>query len=171
MISQPPKNSIIPGSSIAMGICEDDVTVKNKTVILSNFKLVDGALISVKFTSTSTASESVPSTITLNVNNTGAKSLYVYTEVNNPYVVKNPSPARGINSNAAAILRNRYIGLFYYDGFSWMMLNYNNGNTIDWLTSSSVSDALSANQGRILKGYIDDINTKLDGVETLLSNI
>lgn len=42
---------------------------------------------------------------------------------------------------------------------------------VDNLTSNSTTSSLSANQGRILKGYIDDINTKLDGVETLLAEI
>lgn len=42
---------------------------------------------------------------------------------------------------------------------------------VDDLNSTSASKPLSANQGRILKEYIDDINTSLDGVESLLSEI
>lgn len=34
-------------------------------------------------------------------------------------------------------------------------------NVIDNLTSESITDALSANQGRVLKGFIDDLATKI----------
>ena len=41
----------------------------------------------------------------------------------------------------------------------------------DNLTSTDTDKSLSANQGKVLKGYIDDINSQLSGLENLLKGI
>ena len=53
------------------GICSTSAAIAAKTVTITGFTLVTGAIIHVKFTYANTAS-----TVTLNVNNTGAKSIY-----------------------------------------------------------------------------------------------
>lgn len=42
---------------------------------------------------------------------------------------------------------------------------------IDNLTTASASAALSANQGVVLKGFIDDINITLGNINTIIDDI
>lgn len=42
---------------------------------------------------------------------------------------------------------------------------------IDNLNSNSSEDALSANQGKILKGYVDDLDNRVTDLENNPSNI
>lgn len=60
-----------------------------------------------------------------------------------------------------------YIAIKSYERSSenWVPIT-NSIDVLDILTSSSPSDALSANQGRILKGLIDLLSAAVDDVET-----
>lgn len=73
------------------------------------------------------------------------------------------------------IYNNMYyhnIGLnsvMYYNGGTW--IKGNNLNIIDDLNSTVPGDVLDANQGRILKGLIDNITTMLNSDETSLDTL
>lgn len=93
--------------SISIGECETDGTVSEKVVTISsndNWELVVGSIIAVKFTNTNTASN-----VTLNVNNTGAKSIWY----NNAVFTS--------NSNIVNGAANRFT-LYMYDGTYWVWL-------------------------------------------------
>ena len=150
-------------TNIAYGTCSTAAATAAKVVSISGntkWALTAGSIIAVKFTNTNTASNP-----TLNVNGTGAKSI-VY-----------DSTAIASSNLSFAGYANRCI-LYLYDGTNYVFIGWSvDTDTNTWrsiqdnLTSTSTSASLSANQGRILKGYIDEINAQLDGVETLLSEI
>ena len=180
MIIQPPKKSTVASttndglmssadkiklnnSNMAYGTCSTAAATAAKVVSISGntkWALTAGSIIAVKFTNTNTASNP-----TLNVNGTGAKSI-VY-----------DSTVIASSNLSFAGYANRCI-LYLYDGTNYVFIGWSvDTDTNTWrgiqdnLTSTSTSASLSANQGRILKGYIDEINAQLDGVETLLSEI
>lgn len=59
--------------------------------------------------------------------------------------------------------------VLYYNGGTW--IKGNNLNIVDDLESTVPGDALDANQGRILKGLIDNITTILNSNETNLDTL
>ena len=64
--------------------------------------------------------------------------------------------------------------VMYYNGGTWIKgnnLNGNNLNIVDDLNSTVPGSALDANQGRILKGLIDNITTILNSDESNLDTI
>lgn len=182
------------------GTCSTTGSTSAKVVTCEGFSLYTGAMITVKFSYANTASS-----MTMNVNGTGAKTVYF------PGTTSMSTTATGhIQANGCY--------LFVYDGTYWRFcgssnrLNYgltlslngssstfngssavskswyapttagtagqvlkSNGsgaptwgdadtvNVINNLTSTSSSDALSANQGNVLANYIADIldNTRL----------
>lgn len=82
------------------GTCATAAATAAKTVTLSGFSLVTGAVVAVKFTYANTAASP-----TLNVNGTGAKSIAVY-----------GSTAAGSGAWSAG-----EVVLFVYDGTRWVM--------------------------------------------------
>lgn len=119
----------------------------NKVIALDNFVLSTGTTIVIKFTDTGT-SDPASGDITLNINNTGAKSIgYICNGVG----VK-------ITSNMGWMFCNGRVHSFRYNGISWECLNYNRDT---WrgiqnnLTSDSTTDSLSAAQGKALKALVD----------------
>ena len=93
---------------IAIGTCSTAADTATKVVTITvpeNWTLRTGAMISVKFTNTNTASSPK-----LNVNNTGAKSIYynnaVYT-----------------SASSYAGYANRYI-TYQYDGTNWVFISW-----------------------------------------------
>ena len=107
---------------ICYGTCGTAAATTAKVATVSNFPgFVTGAHIQVKFTYSNTASSP-----TLNVNSSGAKSIYRYgTTV--------PSTAASTSWNAGAVLN------FTYDGSAWVMN--------DWLNVNSTYTNASLGQG------------------------
>lgn len=83
------------------GACSTAAATKAKTVTLSGFVLVTGAIVGVKFSYDNTAAAP-----TLNVNSTGAKSIYYKGE-----------------AIAAGLLKASYVYLFQYNGTQYELLN------------------------------------------------
>ncbi len=94
-------------TNIAYGTCSTDAATAAKVVTISgntNWKLAVGSIIVVKFTNTSTATN-----VTLNVNNTGAKSIWYNTGV----FASNSSIVNGAAGRFTA---------YMYDGTYWVWL-------------------------------------------------
>ena len=87
--------------------CSTDAATAAKTVALSGFKLVTGAVVFVRFTVTNSAANP-----TLNVNNTGAKAIQY----------------RNANISAGYLAANRTYA-FVYDGSSWEFIGDINTDT------------------------------------------
>ena len=107
----------IKDSAITFCTCPTGASVAEKVVNPQNnpnFQLRQGAIIGVKFSNTNTASN-----VTINVNNTGAKSIWY----NNAVYA---STASGITG-----YKNR-ISYFMYDGTYWCLIHngINNSNRI-----------------------------------------
>lgn len=83
------------------GACSTAAATKAKAVPLSGFTLVTGAIVGVKFSYDNTATAP-----TLNVNSTGAKSIYYKGE-----------------AAAAGLLKVGYVYLFQYNGAQYELLN------------------------------------------------
>lgn len=140
----------LDSSNIAFGICSTAANVAAKVITIdgnSNWKLGKGSIIIIKFSTTNTAANP-----TFNVNGSGAKSIRYYNSI---ITTENLSYAG---------LGNAY-KMYIYDGSEYVYLgrSFESWRGIqDNLTSSSKSDSLSANQGKILKTEIDKINEKLN---------
>lgn len=95
---------------LSYGICETEKSSVSKVVILSGFALKKGAHISVRFSDTST---NLPSSgnISLNVNNTGSKTIYI-SESNDICDYK-----------YASYFGNNKVYQFVYDGSNWIWNN------------------------------------------------
>ena len=77
------KTITLPESMVHYGTCSEASNVAAKTVSASGYSLDTGSRILVKFTNTNTASNP-----TLNVNSTGAKSIYVNGSSVEPYRIQ-----------------------------------------------------------------------------------
>ena len=131
------------------GTCATAAATTAKVVDCADFSLATGATVLVKFTYANTASSP-----TLNVNSTGAKSIYY----------------RG----AALASSLYYWGAgdtveFYYNGTQWDLLNVSNTNTT--YSSLSASDATTgtATTGRLITAKVlhDKITEMLPSVPTI----
>lgn len=139
-----------------IGSCSTAAGTAAKVISVENgFKLLKGVRIGVKFTATNTASN-----VTLNINNTGAKSIYynntVYTGT----------------SNMICGYANRYV-FYVYDGTNWVWDGYSNHDNTSYsamsteelttgtATNSRVvrSDYLKAGIKSIVEGYGYTTNT------------
>ena len=95
------------------GTCESNASEKDKVVTLSDYdELMTGTMIQVKFTNTNTAVGTVDDPITLNVNGTGAKTVYKHGNVQ-------PGATEVTSWKANSIVS------FVYDGANWMMIDVN----------------------------------------------
>lgn len=139
-----------------IGSCSTAAGTAAKVIsVESGFKLLKGVRIGVKFTASNTASN-----VTLNVNSTGAKSIYynnaVYTG----------------NSNMICGYANRYV-FYVYDGTNWVWDGYGNHDNTSYSAMSSEelttgtatnsrvvrSDYLKAGIKSIVEGYGYTTNT------------
>ena len=112
------------------GVCETAGKDANKIITLSNtdgWELVEGTIIGVKFKNTNTATN-----VTLNVNNSGAKSIYVNTSV-----------LTSSSTNCCGYA-NKVI-YYMYDGQYWVWLSMGapDGNTYTTALSTSSSSAIA----------------------------
>ena len=92
------------------GTCSTSATSASKTVSCSNFRKQTGSIISVKFTC---ANSKVDSAITLNVNSTGASTIYL----NN----------QATSSSNPIIWNVNDIITFIYDGSHWIVIGLTSG--------------------------------------------
>jgi hypothetical protein len=103
-------NNNIPVGHTLYGTCSTESNTAAKIVVMPDFSsLVDGVTIKVAFTNSNTAENP-----TLNVNSTGAKSIY-------RYGTTRPGTTADSSWEAGSVLS------FTYDGSSWMMNDYQNG--------------------------------------------
>ena len=108
-------------SSIAFATCSTGASTATKVVTVSdaNFELRTGAIIGVKFTTANTASS-----VKLNVNSSGAKSIYY-----------NNAVYTGTSSQICGAAN--CIHYYMYDGTNWCFINYSgNYNTSDTYPSA-----------------------------------
>ena len=95
------------------GTCSSNASEKDKVVTLADYdELMTGTMIQVKFTNTNTAVGTVDDPITLNVNGTGAKTVYKHGNVQ-------PGATEVTSWKANSIVS------FVYDGANWMMIDVN----------------------------------------------
>ena len=103
-------------NGVYYGVCNTAKDTKQKEVTLTNgtgFQLVEGAIVMVKFVN-GAASASAADPMTLNVNNTGAKTMYCY----NTTLMSNGINTSGWQPNAVV--------QFVYDGTAWYRVYWNN---------------------------------------------
>lgn len=106
--------SNLPVASTLYGTCETAANTAAKVVTCANFdKLLTGVTIHVKFTNSNTVANP-----TLNVNSTGAKSIY-------RYGTTTPGTAASSSWNAGAVVS------FTYDGSAWQMNDWVNTDAND----------------------------------------
>ena len=123
------------------GTCSTAAATAAKEVVVSNqgFGLAVGAVITVKFTNTNTASS-----CTINVNGTGAHSLYYDTSV---YTGDSPMICGAANKNIT----------YVYDGTNWVWI----GGTYESLPASSSGTDVTL----VTTGEKQTWNDKVDGEE------
>ena len=112
------------------GVCETAGNDANKIITLSNtdgWELVEGTIIGVKFKNTNTATD-----VTLNVNNSGAKSIYVNTSVLT-------SSSTDYCGYANKIIYYMYDGQYWV----WLSMSVTDGNTYTTALSTSSSSAIA----------------------------
>lgn len=111
----------IPVNQSYYGTCVDNGDVVAKTVTISNqnFKLAIGAVVSVKFSSANTASN-----VTLDVNSTGAKSIYYNTAV-----------YAGASTTVCGNANN--VCTYIYDGTNWVWLSHGADNNTTYSTMAA----------------------------------
>lgn len=113
--------------STLYGTCATAANVAAKAVTCANFdQLITGVEIRVKFTYSNTAANP-----TLNVNNTGAKSIYRY-----------GTTAPG--TTAATSWQAGAVASFTYDGTNWIMTGWLNDNTTYSAATQSAAGLMSA---------------------------
>lgn len=106
------------GGGVNYGVCSTAASTRAKTVECSGFMLATGAVIFVKFENAQSFAASTSSPVTLNVNDTGAKSVMLYgTTI---------APAGAWVAGEAKC--------FVYDGTNWLMLGANipDGNGVSY---------------------------------------
>ena len=125
---------------VKYGTCSTVASTAAKTVTISGFSLVSGALAVVKFTSGNTASSP-----TLNINSTGARRIY-----------------RDGDDSDSLDLASGEVVLLAYDGTYYRVVDIPDASTTragkvqlnNTLTSTSTTQALTAAQGKALKDMI-----------------
>lgn len=130
--------------AVKYGTCSTAAATAAKTVTISGFSLVSGALAVVRFTSGNTATSP-----TLNINSTGAKSIY----------------RDGAASYGMALASGEAV-LLVYDGTYYRVVDIPDASTSragkvqlnDTLTSTGTTQALTAAQGKALNDKIPDID-------------
>lgn len=119
-----------PIASTLYGTCATAAATAAKVVTCSDFDtLITGVMIAVKFTYSNTASSP-----TLNVNGTGAKTIY-------RYGTTAPSTSAATSWNAGSVI------CFIYDGSYWQMTNWLDTNTTSVTSLSYATGTLPISKG------------------------
>lgn len=112
---------LLEGNPVHYAVCSTAAATVAKTVISSEFKLITGAWLAIKFTTTNMAANP-----TLNVNRTGAKAIcYRNTAV------------------SAGVLAADHIYLMVYDGSYWQIVGDLDTNTTYGVASVSAAGLMS----------------------------
>lgn len=136
-------------TNVAFGTCDTAAATAAKVVTISgntNWKLETGAMITVKFTNTNTASNA-----TLNVNGTGAKSIYY----NNAVYTSNSSYAGYAKRSIT----------YQYDGTYWVFISWSYDTNSDTKVSQTL-DTSAANYPLLL-GYSNNATTTATVTNTI----
>lgn len=151
-------NLELGNAKIFFGTCNTAAATVNKAVTCSEFKssdLVAGSIILVSFTNTNSGAVG---SLTLNVNNTGAKSIKKYYN----YTISNLT-------NAAELVANSVIP-FVFNGLNWIAFGLDYNSTYSVL-AQDVANAGTSTAGRLITAkvlhdtIINEIN-KLDIEDT-----
>lgn len=133
-------NSTYSNASLGQGYgtCATAAATAAKVVTLSSYALTVGGVVAVKFT------YAVPASATMNINSRGAKAIFY----------------KGA-AIAAGVIKAGDVGVFIYDGTQYHLIAIDRAASIEAtpvvnnLTSTSTTSALSAAQGKTLKGLVD----------------
>ena len=138
------QGNLLNNKMIKYGTCSTVASTVAKTVTISGFSLVSGALVVVKFSNGNSASSP-----TLNINSTGAKRIY-----------------RDGSSSDSLDLVSGEVVMLAYDGTYYRVIDIPDASTTragkvrlnNALTSTSTTEALTAAQGKALNDKISDID-------------
>lgn len=134
---------------LVYGTCSTAAATAAKVVTLSNFALTTGATIAVKFSNANTADSP-----TLNVNATGAKSIFYNGSA---------APSSALNNNAV-------VYLFVYDGTNWVLLNGSDDAVRDIIKLKAAIDALITDYDTVVRSLESRVATLESQVATLTAN-
>ena len=139
------------GGGLSFGTCASTADTAAKAITVSsdqNFELKAGATVVVKFTYTNTASS-----VTLNVNSTGAKSIYYNAAVYTGSDALVCGSANGVN-------------VYTYDGTNWIWIahSYDKDTTYETMTAAELTTGSSTVARTVRADYLKT------GVDTLIDN-
>lgn len=126
-------HSYIPyrNNKTGYAICTTGRATAAKVAELADFVLTVGATVAVKFTDTVETANPASGNLTLNINNTGAKSIGYF---------KNGTKAAYTYMNGSYFYNNA-VHIFTYDGTYWLCMDWNVDN------NTTYSDATPSNHG------------------------
>ena len=124
-------------STLALATCATARNVAAKVATLANFVLKPGATIVVKFTDTTTANPS-SGNLTLNVNNTGAKTI----------AFTRNGAIGALTYTSAGAFYNNLAHVFTYNGTYWVCLSYNADNNT-WTSFKGATASANGTAGYI----------------------
>ena len=138
------------------GECTTGASLSAKLVSCTGFTLVTGARISVKFTNTNSAN-----TITLNVNNTGAKDVY-FPDPTNPTTLTNNTTKESGNTFRANIIYD-----FIYNGTRFELVKNTFVSAVSSADKSSSADKLATARTIAISGGATGTATSFDGTANI----
>lgn len=124
-------------STLTLATCSTARNVTAKVATLANFVLKPGATIVVKFTDTTTTNPS-SGNLTLNVNNTGAKTI----------AFTRNGVIGALNYTSAGAFYNNIAHVFTYNGTYWVCLSYNADNNT-WTAFKGATASANGTAGYI----------------------
>ena len=124
-------------STLTLATCSTARNVTAKVATLANFVLKPGATIVVEFTDTTTTNPS-SGNLTLNVNNTGAKTI----------AFTRNGVIGALNYTSAGAFYNNIAHVFTYNGTYWVCLSYNADNNT-WTAFKGATASANGTAGYI----------------------
>lgn len=145
-------NTMLDKYGLLYGTCSTAAGTKDKVVSCAGFELETGATIAVYFSYGNTSTD----TLTLNVNNTGAKDIYGVNRSGN-------------TDRMDGAWEQTEIKIFLYDGNVWRIIDQNI-ITSDQLTALETILGITRDGGRLYK-ILDTISNAVANVEDITSDI
>lgn len=140
----------------AYGECTTARSTADKVAACSGFRLKKGARVAIRFTDTGTSNPS-SGNLTLNVNNTGAKT-----------IVDGHSNKTVVTYSNAGYFYNNMVAEFIYDGAYWVYMNRDANSTYNG--SSLKTSAAKTGSGTAVTNTIASGTTMDNAIGTLLNN-